>query len=328
MNGGSSLLTLPYEGISIEDVQRITYIIQLELGLHTTYLNYIRNHIDQLKGGRIAKAFRPAKMIHLFGTDANHADTFPGKQNYDHIMRHNVWLHNLPDGSTFRDAQKVLEDNDIVEACPRSIREFIYAADPEKETVKYDEYIQMDFRFFGIMPNNMWLRQACKKASELGYHPYMLAQYMNADPQQAANVFTSIALNVKNSNEPFPKPVALVAGGEYLVALDKADGIGGRNQEFCLAAALKLAGTRDIAFASIDTDGTDGPGGLKLEGAPDCFGGAIVDGTTYDAALNQGVNVQCHLKNHDTSSVLWQTKDAAVLEHGVSVTDITVMLIQ
>jgi len=327
MNGGSSLLTLPFDGISVEDVKQMTRVVQIDHGLHTTYLNYIRNHIDQLKGGRIARIFHPAKMIHLFGTDANRHDPNPIKQDYDYIMRHNVWLHNLPDGGTFADAQKVLEDNGIADECPASIREAVYEADPAKETVKYDEYNRMDFRFFGLMPDNLWLTEAAKKAEELGYTPYILTRLLNADPGQAAMVIQSIALNIEDRGEPFKPPAALITGGEMLVALGDAAGVGGTNQEYCLTAAVKIAGSEKIVCASVDTDGTDGPGGFSAEDAPECFGGGMVDGSSYDAAVKAGANIKEHLRNHDTSAPLWRMNDAIIMEYGASVCDLSVTLI-
>jgi len=327
MNGGSSLLTLPFNGISVEDVKQMTKMVQIDHGLHTTYLNYIRNHIDQLKGGRIARIFHPAKMIHLFGTDANRHDTNPIKQDYDYIMRNNVWLHNLPDGGTFADAQKVLEENGMVDECPESIRKAIYEADPIKETVKYDEYNQMDFRFFGLMPDCLWLTEAAKKAEQLGYAPYILTRLLNADPGQAATIIQSIALNIENHGEPMKPPAALITGGEMLVALNKASGVGGTNQEYCLTAAAKITGSVKIVCASVDTDGTDGPGGFDADEAPECFGGGMVDGSSYTAAVKVGIDIQNHLQNHDTSAPLWQMNDAIIMEHGASVCDLSVTLI-
>ncbi|MDR1028880.1 MAG: DUF4147 domain-containing protein [Clostridiales Family XIII bacterium] len=327
MNGGSSLLTLPFEGITVEDVKQLTYLVQIKYGIHTTYLNYIRNHIDQLKGGRIARAFSPAKMIHLFGTDANRHDTSPIKQDYNYIMRHNVWLHNLPDGSTFADAQKVLETNALLDECPRSIRDAIYEADAEKETVKYDEYIRTDFRFFGIMPENAWLTSAYEKAQSLGYRPFILTRLLNADPQQAANVIMAIASNIADRNEPFASPAALITGGEMLVPVNAATGIGGTNQEFCLTAATRIAGSDRIVCASVDTDGTDGPGGFRRGGVPECLGGGIVDGSSARRAEAKGIDIPFHLKNHDTTLPLWEMGDGIVMKQNISVCDLSVTLI-
>ena len=327
-NGGSSLLTLPYEGISLEDIVEITRIIQIELGLHTLFLNYIRHHIDQLKAGRMTRLFSPAKMYHLIGADANRTNNLPGKQDYYYFMHNNDFLHNLPNGSVFADAQKVLEDNNIVDRCPKSIRDFIYEAKPEYETVKYEEYKKTDSRFFGLTPDNMWLKAASDKARELGYEPYVLLRSLTVDAQAAAQVMMGIATNISDRNEPFSPPVALITGGEMLVAVNNATGVGGTNQEFALTAAHMIGGSERIVTISTDTDGTDGPGGIDYEGAPECLGGGIVDGYTSQEAADLGIDIPAHLRNHDTSIPLWRLGCGVEIDHGVSVLDIGVTLIR
>lgn len=327
MNGGSSLLTLPYEGISIEDIRTLTRIIQIELGLHTNILNHVRNAIDQLKGGRLTRALHPAKMVHLIGTDANRHGASKSADDYMHMMKNNTWLHNLPDASTYQSAQAVLEKYDIVERCPASIREFIYAGDPARATVGYEEYRQTDSRFFGIMPDNEGMKAARDKASQLGYKPYVLTRHLITEAKSAAQMIAAIARNITERGEPFPAPVALVTTGEMLVTVNGASGVGGRSQEFCLAAAMQIEGSEGIVIGSVDTDGTDGPGGLALPGAPDCLGGAIVDGTTAARAGELELDLFGSLREHATSAPLWQLDSGLVITHCISTNDITVALV-
>ena len=80
-----------------------------------------------------------------------------------------------------------------------------------------------------------------------------------------------MALCAERMGEPFKAPIVLMTSGENIVTVGKEKGIGGRNQEYCTAAALKIAGSKKIVFGAVDTDGTDGPGGLKIEGVPECL---------------------------------------------------------
>lgn len=328
-NGGSSLLTLPCEGIPLEDVKRLTYMMQIEKGASTIELNTIRNHIDQLKGGKIARAFQPAKMIHIIITDANHHVVQDVRHDYEVLMKHNVWLHNLPEGSTFAEAIHFLKAYDCWEDCPESIRNFLFKANPNNETVKYDEFKNMNFRVFGVMPDIAhFLPAARKRAEELGYHVANLTQLLFAESSQAANVVSAIAKNIETYGEPLKPPIALFSTGELFVTVEKHKGVGGRNQEYALAAAVRIAGSKRIIMGSVDSDGTDGPGGLSIPGAPKCLGGGIVDGYTMMEAEKIGVDVKAALKAHATSEALWQLKCGLHVEQNISLNDLTITLVQ
>ena len=333
-NGGSALLTLPYDGVSIEDIRKLTHLLQIEKGVHTLELNYIRNHIDQLKAGRITRAFHPAKMYHLIGADANRGSgarnrhEYKDMGNYEYFLRTNGWLHNLPDGSTFEHAQRVVDIYDLKKDCPKSILDIIAEANPENETMKYDEYIETDSRFFGIMPDGEVIKAASDKARELGYTPHILSRMLITEAKNAAQMTAAIAANIDSFGEPADAPAALLSTGEMLVTVGDSTGIGGRNQEFCLSAAMRLKGNDHIVMGSVDSDGTDGPGGLKIGGAPDCLGGAIVDGFSAIEADNAGVDIFKYLQEHSTSEPLWNLNCGLNIEHGISVNDLTVTLIQ
>ena len=119
--------------------------------------------------------------------------------------------------------------------------------------------------------------------------------------------------------EPFEPPCALFSSGELLVTVGKETGVGGRNQEYCLAAALRLAGSRNVIMAGVDTDGTDGPGGRFAEDQGDlpCLGGGIVDGNTLAEAKAGGVDLVQALKTHATlgGAVGTEERHRLVTEH-------------
>ena len=128
-------------------------------------------------------------------------------------------------------------------------------------------------------------------------------------------------------SEPFKAPVVLMSSGENVVTVGKESGIGGRNQEYALAAAIKISGSEKIVIGAVDTDGTDGPGGFVYNGAPDCLAGAIVDGLTIREAEKEGIDVMAGLKTHGTSEALWRLKCGVAAEKGVSALDLRIILI-
>jgi glycerate 2-kinase len=328
-NGGSSLLTLPEEGISLTDVQRLTAMMQIEKGVATVELNVVRNHLDQMKGGKLSRLFAKAMQFHLIVTDANHHVIQDKRHDYEGLLRGNVWLHNLPEASTFSQAMKILKSYKAWESCPASIRKFLENGTAEQETVKYEEFMKMRCRVFGVMPDCAhFLPAARKKAEKMGYQTAVLSQVIQAEAKECGRILSAIGRNIEEYGEPVKAPVVLFSSGEMLVTVEKKAGIGGRNQEFVLACARQIRGSKRIVIGSVDSDGTDGPGGLAIPGAPSCLGGGIVDGTTADRAEEKGLSIEECLRNHDTSGILWQLGCGIHMEQNISLNDLTVILIQ
>jgi hydroxypyruvate reductase/glycerate 2-kinase len=114
-----------------------------------------------------------------------------------------------------------------------------------------------------------------------------------------------------------------------VVTVGQEKGIGGRDQEFALSAALRIAGSKNIVIASVDTDGTDGPGSQFIAGSVDipCLAGGIVDGQTVESAKNLGVDIVGELRRHNTSPALWKLNSGIVVTPNISLIDLTVALI-
>ena len=293
-NGCSSLLTLPEEGVDLEDVRRITRLLQIEKGAPTVELNVVRNHIQA------------------------------ARHDYEGLMRGNVWLHNLPEGSTFAQAEEILRRYEVWEECPEGIKALIRRADPGLETIKYEAFARTSFRVFGVMPDSEhFLPAAIREAESRGYHAAVLTQLLQAEASQCAKVLSAVAMNIAEFGEPFEAPVALFSSGEMLVTVDRETGVGGRNQEFALACALGIAGNPRIVIGSVDSDGTDGPGGLKLAGAPSCLGGGCAA-----RAKELGIDIRTALRTHNTSEALWRLNDGMWVEQNISLNDLTVILVQ
>jgi glycerate 2-kinase len=320
----SSLLTLPAPGLSLEDLRRTTLVTQIERGMSTRELNPIRNHLDRMKGGRISRYFHPAKMIHILAID-------PG--TYEQRMHQNYWLHTLPDGTTFQEALESLRHYDALDAVPSSVRRYLEKGDLSQETVKAAEFEKMSFRIFGIMPG-YWqsgkLPAAMKKAEELGFKAIVLAdKLIEIEASQAGIYLASIADTIEGRGKPFEPPCALFSSGELVVTVGKERGIGGRNQEFVLSAALKIAGSENIVIGSVDTDGTDGPGTQFADdpGEFPCLAGGIVDGQTAEQAKSFGIDLIGELKRHNTTPALVKLKSGVVASPNISLIDLTVALI-
>jgi glycerate 2-kinase len=320
-NGVSSLLTLPVPGVSMADVNRMTYQMQIERGVPTGDLNMIRNHIDLMKSGRISRHIQPATAVHIVCVDPS---------TYDQLMYHNLWLHTLPDCTTFADALRVLDKWGATDVIPESILSFLRKADPAHETVKAAGFAGMRYRIFGIMPNKLGHLPAAKaKAADLGFRPYTLAGFLSAEAREAGYTVAAIALTCERQGVPFEPPCALFTTGELLVTVGDEDGIGGRNQEYVLAAAFKIAGSKHVLFGAVDTDGTDGPGGQFAQNghAIPCLAGGVVDGQTIAEAKAAGVDAYVELNRHNTSSALWKLGSGINATHNISIGDLGVVLI-
>jgi glycerate-2-kinase len=323
-NGFSALLTLPTDGISMDEVRQLTYMMQIERGVPTGDLNPIRNHMDQMKGGRFARAIQPARAIHIVGIDPS---------SYQQVIYRNLWLHSLPDCTTFADAKAMLLKWDAWDAAPAAVRAHITRADPADETVKADEFLKTRFRIFGTMPyNQSMIPTAQKKAAELGFKPLWLALDLRAEAKDAAHVMASVAKSIETLGQPVEPPCALFTTGELLVTVGQEHGMGGRNQEYCVSAALDIAGSSNILMASADSDGTDGPGiqfsdaRLGTSGVT-CLNGGIVDGETAREAKDRGVDLVAALKRHNTSPALYALDSGIVATQNISIGDFGVTLV-
>lgn len=322
-NGISSLLTLPVAGVSLEDVRRVTYMMQIERGVPTGDLNPVRNHLDVMKSGRISRYLQPATAVHILAYD-------PGDWNV--LMHQNRWLHTLADGTTFADAVAMLKKWQAWDAAPAAVREHLQRADPAQETVKAAEFLRTSFRIFGVMPNKLaFLPMAMQKAAALGYMPHVLARRLSAEASQMGLIMGTVAQTVEQEGMPFAPPCAIFSTGELLVTVGNETGVGGRDQEFALSAALRIAGSRQIVIGAVDTDGTDGPGGYFAADAASsgirCLAGGVVDGQTLAEAQAQGVDILSAVRRHDTSAALWALRCGVAATQNISLTDLHVALV-
>ena len=290
--GGSALLIAPVSEISLEDKQKATKLL-LASGATIHEFNTVRKHLSRAKGGRLAQMAYPATVASLILSDVVGDDL-------DVIASGPT----VPDSSTFQDADRILHDYDIWDQLASSVRHHIEKGSSSQieDTPKPDNPAFQKCSQALVGTNLQALEAAAKAAESLGYRSFILSSKVEGEAREVAKFFTAIAKEVPDSENPVKSPVCVLCGGETTVTL-QGDGLGGRNQEFALAAALAIEGLDNTVVLSGGTDGTDGPTDAA---------GAISDGTTVTRARENGLDPKAFLQRND-SYHLFQKLDDLVM---------------
>ncbi len=327
-SGCGSLFTYPAEGISMKEISDFTYMMQIEKGVPTSDLNQIRTHIDRFKGGRITRLLSKATVVNVVTADPSKIATPVLRVSYFDMLKTNTFFPTVATASTYKDCIDILGKWDAFDQTPESIKKHLLAGTEETENMSVEEYETYGCRFFGLIFKDSTVYPAVrKKADEMGLKCVMLSEYMEAEASQAGFVDGNMALCCERLGEPFKAPIVLMSSGENVVTVGKETGVGGRNQEYCLAAALRIAGSKNIVVGAVDTDGTDGPGGFNYPSAPECLSGALVDGYTVEEAKKMDINIFDALKTHGTSEPLWKLDSGVEAVKGVSALDLRIIYI-
>lgn len=330
-NGVSSLLTLPAGDLPLEWIKEVTRVLQMEKGALTMELNNVRNALDSLKSGRLTRLLHPARMFHLLTIDPNKGSTGT-MEGYRGLTEGNYWLHTLPDYTSRQLAVDTLRRFGVWDDLPDGLRAFLENPDANAAPLTKAEFEAMDCRIYGVVPyrRGVWPTVAAK-ARELGYEPHILSKIDGVEASEAGMFMAGMARLVVEEGIPFRAPCALFMAGEKVVTVGRADGVGGRNQEFCLAAARVIAGLDRVAAGSVDTDGTDGPGGdfdaAATQAGVVALAGGVVDGATQARAEERGYDLVRVLASHAASKPLWDLGDGVWAVHSISVNDCTVVLV-
>lgn len=277
--GGSSLLTLPAEGIDLAEKQRINKAL-LESGAAIGEMNCVRKHLSRIKGGRLAAACHPAKVVTLTISDV------PGDDPSVIASGPTV-----PDASTCADALAILDRYQI--GIPESVRAALQAG--ELETPKPG-----DARFEGhevhlIATPQQSLEAAAAAARAAGIAVHVLSDEMEGESREVGKVHAALARAVARHDQPFAKPCVILSGGETTVTIrprqpGAAKGRGGRAGEFCLGLAQALQGQEKVWALAADTDGIDGV---------EDNAGARVSPCTLKRAAEQNLRISDHLDRND-----------------------------
>jgi hydroxypyruvate reductase len=278
--GGSALLPSPAPPLSLEQKQQATRLL-LASGANIHEINALRKHISSLKGGQLARLAWPATVLSLLLSDVIGDDL-------DVIASGPT----APDASTFATARAVLEKYGLLDRVPPAVRERIEAGlrGEIPETPKASDPVFRRVQNLIVGSNALAVQAAAQKARELGFRPLILSTRIEGEAREIARMHVAIAKEAALSGRPVRPPACIISGGETTVTV-RGDGLGGRNQEFALAAALDLAGARRIVVLSAGTDGTDGPTDAA---------GAIADGETVARAEALGLRAREFLARNDS----------------------------
>lgn len=307
--GGSALLCQPAAGITLSEKQALTRSL-LECGASIDEINAVRKHISAAKGGQMARAAFPATVVNLMLSDVV-------GDKMDVIASGPF----VPDTATFAQALEILEKYDL-----RKVSAEIYdhlqagARGETDETPKAgDPIFERVFNFI-VGSNIMALEAAEKRAKVLGYNPLILSSRIQGETRDVALFHTAILREILRTGKPIPAPACVISGGETTVTI-RGEGVGGRNQEFGLAAAVDVADL-DPRFVVLSggTDGNDGP----TEAA-----GAIVDPLTVSRGKEMGLEARAYLNNNDAYHFFEKTKELLVTgPTNTNVMDVRLMLVR
>jgi glycerate 2-kinase len=187
----------------------------------------------------------------------------------------------------------------------------------------------MDIHQFSVMNTRIMLEGARRKSEELGLTTIILPRIgVRVEARELGNMLSEFALQIAGtdstmiaSGTPFKPPCIIISNGESIVTVGKAaiEARGGRNQEFVLASALRIRGSKNITIAAVDSDGTDGPTNVA---------GGIIDGDTAKQAENEGVDIFNALRTHNSTRALKQLKGAIITGNtGMNLMDLRVISI-
>ena len=290
--GGSALLPCPVDEITLEDKIRTTQTL-LDCGATIHEVNTVRKHISKIKGGRLARLAYPATLVSLILSDVV-------GDSLDVIASGPT----VPDSSSFADCLRVIARYKLEEKIPPRVRAFLEsgARGEVEETPKAEDPIFQKVRNVIVGNNRTALDAARLKAEELGYNTLLLSNRMEGEAKVVAAAHAAVAREIIATGTPIRRPACVLSGGETTVTV-RGKGLGGRNQEFALAAAAAIDGAEGVVILSGGTDGTDGP--------TDAAGG-VIDGTTLQRGRDKGLDAADFLRRNDSHTFLSAIGDLLV----------------
>jgi glycerate 2-kinase len=304
--GGSALLPAPAPGITLEDKLAVTKLLH-QCGATINEMNAVRKHLSAIKGGRLAQTFTGKALVSLIISDVigDPLDVIASGPT-------------APDSTTFADALAILEHFGLRERIPGSVlahlengSKGLFPDTPKSIPANVQNRI--------LGNNARALAAAQIWAEALGYRVLNLGSFIEGETREVALMHAGIARAIREQHAPDAPPMCVLSGGETTVTLSPNAGKGGRNQEFVLAALLKLGMTPNVAVLSAGTDGEDGPTDAA---------GACADAATLQRAATLRLDGNDYLMRNDAYAFFDATGD--LLRTGLTQTnvmDVRVMLI-
>jgi glycerate 2-kinase len=271
--GGSALLALPAPGLTLEDKRAVNKAL-LASGADIGQMNAVRKHLSAIKGGRLAAAAHPAKVVSLLISDVPNDDPSVIASG-----------PTVPDPSTFEDARVVLKRYGITPSS--AVQRHLEGA--EEESPKPGDPRLADVTNIMIATPQLSLEAAAEVARKAGVTPLLLGDGLEGEACEVGKIMAGIAASVATHGHPLPAPCVLLSGGETTVTV-RGKGRGGRNVEFLLATAVALNGRPGIWAIAGDTDGIDGAEEIA---------GAIITPDTIPRAAEKGISAKERLADND-----------------------------
>jgi len=278
--GGSALMTLPAEGTDLDELQELTRLL-LASGADIGEMNTLRKHLDQLKGGGLARLAAPAQVITLILSDVigSPLDVIASGPT-------------VADSTTYGQALDILRKYDLERKTPPGLAAILQrgAAGQLVETLKPGDSLLARVVNHIVASNLQAAQAGLATARQEGFHTMLLTTFLQGEAAQAGIVLASLLRQIEATGHPLRRPACLAAGGETTVTVH-GQGAGGRNQELALGAAFLLSDLDNVALVSLGTDGEDGPTDAA---------GALVTGDTLQRACESGLDPQAFLQNNDS----------------------------
>lgn len=265
--GGSALLTSPVPGLDLDALRTLTETL-LRSGATIQEINAVRKHLSQVKGGQLARLVAPATLVTLVLSDV------VGDR-----------LDVIASGPTVADATTVADARAVLARYRASGVEPLL-----RETPKPDDEAFRRAQHVIVGSNRAAARAAVAEAERRGYGTLLLSTYVEGEAREVGRVAAALAKGIRAHGDPVAPPACLVWGGETTVTV-RGDGVGGRNQELALAAALALEGWEGVRLVALGTDGVDGPTDAA---------GAVVTGATVPRARERGLDAREFLARNDS----------------------------
>ena len=298
--GGSSIAEKPIDDeISLDDLIA-TYRALVLSGAPIAEINAIRKHLSAVKGGRLAQAAYPAHQVSLLVSDVP-----------DHTLDALASGPTMPDSNSIADCYAILEKHQLLEQFPASVRE-LFQRHALEETPKSDDPAFVRARWWPVLSNQTATAEAGAAATAQGLAVEVDSSCDDWDYQRAADYLLDKLRNLRRS----VSRVCLISGGEVTVKVTNG-GTGGRNQQFALYCAEKIAG-ENIAVLSAGTDGIDGNSPAA---------GAVVDGTSLERARTAGFDPATALARFDAYPLFAALGDAIMTgPTGNNVRDLRILM--
>jgi glycerate 2-kinase len=271
--GGSALLALPAAALTLEHKQAVNRAL-LRSGANIAEMNCVRKHLSAIKGGRLAAACAPARVVTLVISDV------PGDD-----LAVIASGPTVPDPTTFADARGILERYAI--SAPAEVIDYLESA--RDETPKPGDPRLKSAETVLITTPQEALLAAAAVAQDVGVRPVVLGDSIEGEAREVGLVHAGIALQAVRHGQPAQPPCVLLSGGETTVTV-RGRGRGGRNAEFLLGLAIALDGRPGIFALAADTDGIDGS---------EDNAGCVVTPDTLVRARAAGLNPRAHLADND-----------------------------